>query len=281
MKISEYIKNIREQKHPLKFVIAKILMRLKISHILKIKLKHHVLRFYPTFLSRVLWIDNKHDHSGSTTEDFIWDYLQPENIFIDIGANIGTTTLEASIKVGSKGKCYSFEPNPKIFKYLKGNISLNRCKNVSLFNMALGDKNGFCCFSDIYTDESNSVQPNSTGLQVPMSRLDDVVIDESKIDLIKIDVLGYEKFVLLGAKKTLKNTSCIHFPAIENLYKKYNYDYKEVFNIFIENGFILCTILKPKILMVLSSDFKPKIGDYLAIKNLNDFLSRTNYKLEE
>ena len=47
----------------------------------------------------------------------MWKYLRAGDIFIDIGANIGTVTLEASKKIGDNGKIFSFEANPKIFGF--------------------------------------------------------------------------------------------------------------------------------------------------------------------
>ena len=158
MKILDYLNTIQKQEKPLKFLISKILIRLKLSHLFNFKYKHHVLKFYPTFLSRVLWVNPQHSHSGDEAENFIWNYLKKNDIFIDIGANIGTTTLEASKKIGVDGKIFSFEPNPRIFKFLQKNILLNKCKNIELFNFALGSKPTNVYFSDIYTDESNSVQ---------------------------------------------------------------------------------------------------------------------------
>ena len=279
LKISEYFNTIQKQEKPFKFLISKILIRLKLSHLFNFKYKHHVLKFYPTFLSRVLWINPQHSHSGDKTENFIWNYLRRDDVFIDIGANIGTTTLEASKKIGDDGKIFSFEPNPRIFEFLRQNILLNKCKNVKLFNFALGSKPTDKYFSDIYTDESNSVQEDNIGIKVKMKTLDEIIPKEIKIDLIKIDVIGYEKFVFLGARKILENTLCIHFPAIAKLYKKYNYNYKEIFNLLKQHGFIVCTVFTPNILTVLPDDFEPKIGDYIAIKNIDEFLERSNYKL--
>jgi len=148
-----------------------------------------------------------------------------------------------------------------------------------LFNFALGSKSTDKYFSDIYTDESNSVQEDNIGIKVKMKTLDEIIPKEIKIDLIKIDVIGYEKFVFLGARKILENTLCIHFPAIANLYKKYNYNYKEIFDLLKQHGFIVCTVFTPNILTVLPDDFEPKIGDYIAIKNIDEFLERSDYKL--
>ena len=280
MKILDYLNTIQKQEKPLKFFVSKILIRLKLSHLFNFKYKHHILKFYPTFLSRVLWINPQRSHSGDEAENFIWNYLKKDDVFIDIGANIGTTTLEASKKIGSNGKIFSFEPNPRIFKFLQGNILLNKCKNVELFNFALGSESTNIYFSDIYTDESNSVQQNNNGIKVKMKTLDEVIPKEIKIDLIKIDTgSGYEKFVFLGATKILKNTLCINFPAITTLCKKYNYDSKEIFDLLKQQKFTVCAIFTPNILTVLPDDFEPKSGDYIAIKNIDEFLERSNYKL--
>ena len=75
------------------------------------------MKFYPSYLSRILWVDPNHGHSGSEVENFVWKYLRAGDIFIDIGANIGTVTLEASKKIGDNGKIFSFEANPKIFGF--------------------------------------------------------------------------------------------------------------------------------------------------------------------
>ena len=280
MKILAYLNTIQKQEKPFKFLTAKILMRLKLSHLFNFKYKHHILKFYPTFLSRVLWINPQHSHSGDEAENFIWNYLRKDDVFIDIGANIGTATLEASKKIGDDGKIFSFEPNPRIFEFLRQNILLNKCKNVKLFNFALGSKSTDKYFSDIYTDESNSVQEDNIGIKVKMKTLDEVIPKEIKIDLIKIDTgSGYEKFVFLGATKILKNTLCINFPAIATLCKKYNYDSKEIFNILKLQKFIVCAIFTPNILTVLPDNFEPESGDYIAIKNIDEFLKRSNYKL--
>ena len=238
-----------------------------------------MLKFYPTFLSRVLWVDPVHSHSGDEAENFIWNYLNKDDIFIDVGANIGTTTLEAAKKIGNGGKIFSFEPHPTIFKFLKGNILLNKCKNVELFNFAIGSKSANIYFSDNYTDESNSVQSDEIGIKIKMKTLDEIIPKEFKIDLMKIDTgSGYEKFVFLGAREILKNTSCINFPAIASLCKKQNYEPKDIFDILKQNGFTVCAVFKPNILTVLPEDYKPESGDYIAIKNVDDFLKRNNYK---
>ena len=276
MKFQEYFKTVQKQEKPLKFIISKILIRLKISHYFSFKHKHHNLKFYPSFLSRILWVDPSHGHSGTEAENFVWAYLKTDDIFVDIGANIGTVTLEASKKIGNSGKIFSFEPHSKIFEFLKGNVQHNNCKNIKLYDFALGEKHSEIYFSDELTDEHNAIQHEKNGTLVQMRTLDEIIPNDLKIDLMKIDVLGYEKFVLLGAEKTLKNTTCIHFPAIEIFYKKYGYIYKDVFDILKNHGFLIHKILSDGTVKLLDDNYHPKIGDYVAIRNLEQFLERIN-----
>ena len=279
LKISQYIETTGKQKKPIKFIVSKILIRLKCSHVFSFKYKHHYLKFFPTYLSRILWVDPDYGHSGSKTEDFIWNYLEDGNIFVDVGANIGTTTLEASNKIGKGGKIYSFEANPKIFNFLKKNIMFNKSKNINIFNCAIGSESKRVFFSDVFADESNSVQNEESKLMVEMKTLDEIIPNDLKINLMKIDVLGYEKFVLLGAKKILNNITCIHFPAIAHFYKKYNYSYEQIFRYLRDYGFLICIINNNGFLEELPDEFKPEIGDYIAIKSGSEFLKYSKCKL--
>ena len=106
MKLQKYFRTIQQQDKPFKFIISKLLLRLKISQYFSFKHQHHYLKFYPSYLSRILWVDPQHGHSGTEVENFVWKYLKNNDTFVDIGANIGTVTLEASKKIGDKGKIF-------------------------------------------------------------------------------------------------------------------------------------------------------------------------------
>ena len=273
----------KNQKHPIKFLIAKILVRLKICKFLKINLKHYVLRFYPTSLSLALWIDSDYQHVANY---FFADYLQTGDKVIDIGANVGTVTLECSTKVDVTGKVYSIEAHPIIFNYLCGNIHLNHLNNIKTYNVALGSNDDTVSFSNIRSDDLNSVVQNGDGIKVQLRCLDDLGINEPEIDLIKIDVLGYEKFVLAGADKILNKTKCVHFPAIERDFNKYGYSYTDVFEIFKKHGFQLFKLFDEKTISAIpyehnSIDMKELSIDILAIRDLENFLNRTGFKLKK
>ena len=140
---------------------------------------------------------------------FLKSILKPGDVFIDIGANIGLFSLIASNIVGEDGLVYAYEPTPKIFSRLERNILLNKYKNVKIKNIGLSDKkgtlnlqvsqNGFDAWNTFATAENNKFQES---IPVTVSTIDDEFrdIEKDKIKFIKIDVEGWEKFVLLGGK---------------------------------------------------------------------------------
>src|SRR5262245_38016444 len=54
---------------------------------------------------------------------FVLHFLRPNDLFVDVGANIGSYTILASAAVGAN--CISFEPNPKAWEWLCKNVNLN------------------------------------------------------------------------------------------------------------------------------------------------------------
>ena len=199
---------------------------------------------------------------------------------IDVGASIGTTTLASASCVSDKGKIYSIEPNPRIFKYLHGNIKLNNFKNIETFNVALGNKDDTIYFSDERSDDVNSINNSNVGIKVPIKSLDSLPINQSPISLLKIDAIGYEKFVLLGGQKTLEKTKCIHIAIIEKQLQQYGCKLNDIFDILLDNNFKLFEFSNEKLIPVTES-YTVHNATILAIQDIDDFLNRTKYKIDE
>ncbi|MGK4569300.1 FkbM family methyltransferase [Flavobacterium sp. 3HN19-14] len=148
--------------------------------------------------------------------DFLKELLREGDTFVDIGANVGLFSLHAAAIVGNSGSVISFEPSPETFKRLTENIHLNDFENIDARNIGLSDVAGQLAFhvSENGHDAWNSFA-NSDGkklqksIQVPVSTLDEELqhTEKSRIKLVKIDVEGWEKFVLLGGKKFLTDFS--------------------------------------------------------------------------
>lgn len=139
--------------------------------------------------------------------------LTQGDIFVDIGANIGLMTIKAALLVEEKGLVYAFEPEPSMFSRLEENVALNKLSNVRLRSIALGDQQ---TTQKIYRHAEKNIGTSSLIYnegaspiaQIEVRRLDDVIEREriGPIRLIKVDVEGFEKNVLKGARKLLTST---------------------------------------------------------------------------
>jgi len=138
-------------------------------------------------------------------------FLAPGMTVIDVGANVGYYTALAASRVGSKGRIFAIEPDARAFARLKKLISENHLP-VSAFNIGLGEKSGE---ENLYRspDSRNNtptmiahggLAPTAT---VSIRRLDDCM-DEwemTHVDLLKIDVEGWEPQVFRGASRALES----------------------------------------------------------------------------
>jgi len=276
MKIFRLIKSMEKREKPLKFLVGIFLIKLNVSYFFKIKMKDYFLSFYPTALSLTLWLDAK---ARNEDETFFESYLRKGDNVIDVGANIGSLTLKAASLI-KNGKVFAIEPHPQIYKYLVENIKLNNFDNIECFKIIAGNENQLQSFSDVKSDDQNSVRIDDEGIKLRQQKIDDFIDNELEFALIKIDVEGYEKFVILGAKNVLKKTKCVYFEASDKLYKNYQYTYQDIFTLLTSLGFTIFKIQENKIIKVTDS-YSPIGENLLAIKNTDEFLDRTKLTIIE
>lgn len=276
-KIKSYRLVLKNQYRPLKFIISRILMECGLSGFFTIYRNRYRIKFFPTAVSLTLWINSKERLDG---EIFLTKYLKVGDNVIDVGSNIGTLTLAAASIVGEKGKVLSIEPHPRTFKYLMKNIHLNPFKNILPLNVAVGEKGKYVNFSSKKSDDLNRVLKNTEGLKIPMVRLDEVVGGELKIALLKIDVEGYEKFVIVGADNIMRNVDCIYFESYEEHFKEYGYSTIDLILEIRRKGFEVYKILDDKI-EILEGDYKSMVCENLiAIRNIDEFIRRTGFQVK-
>jgi FkbM family methyltransferase len=134
--------------------------------------------------------------------DQIFQHAKPNSYVVDIGAHIGTFTLNLSHTVGYGGKVIAFEPQPKIFRELIMNMGLNGVTNVDYYFAAVGNKEGTIELSPLNPgNEAGTAISGGTGVKVDLITLDSLKLQN--VSLIKIDVEGMEDEVLDGARETI------------------------------------------------------------------------------
>jgi len=137
---------------------------------------------------------------------FVLHFLRPGDLFVDIGANIGSYSILAS---ATGAHTISFEPVPATFEALLDNLHLNRLEACAdARNQAVGRADGemeMIADQDT-TNQALRAEDRYAGktIRVPVVTLDGALRNKSP-KLIKIDVEGFETEVLAGAAKTLAN----------------------------------------------------------------------------
>jgi FkbM family methyltransferase len=189
---------------------------------------------------------------------------------LDIGANIGFHSLYFAELVGPNGIVTSFEPVPVNYRALSANIEINKAKNIISKNMALGSENE--TFS-IRADE-NSDNPGAYNLFDKEGNIaiecrigDEIVLKNERVDFIKIDVEGYESFVIKGLIQTItKHKPVIIFEYDRYYHKKTNLPEGHIFLMLGELGYTFQYILNNR-LQDITSFQEIKSANILACPN--------------
>ena len=136
--------------------------------------------------------------------------IAPGAVCLDIGANIGFWSNFLATKCKAK-TVIAIEPEPENFALLQYNVELNRNQSkVKRFNCAVGaEPSKLKLF--LSKDNAGDHQLYASGesresVEVDVKRVDDLVGDQ-KIDFIKMDVQGYEPFVLQGMTELFERNS--------------------------------------------------------------------------
>ena len=133
--------------------------------------------------------------------------LQTDDLFLDIGANVGSYSVLAASEVGAE--FHAFEPIPSTFEHLQANINENKESGKgTLWNYGLGDVRSKLEFTSQLDTVNHVALEGENGIYVEVLTLDEITF-ASKKRLVKIDVEGYEQFVLDGGQAFFKDTQAI------------------------------------------------------------------------
>lgn len=202
---------------------------------------------------------------------FLLHFLSKQDLFLDVGANIGSYTILASGAVGAETIC--FEPVPTSFQHLLDNIYLNRLNDrVKAFNVAVGGETGEL---EMMADQDTVNRVVSAGaysgltVKVPVVTVDGTLAGRVP-KLIKIDVEGYETEVLRGAKQTLANRE-LEAVLIElnGSGTALGFDEQAIRRYLIELGFTACSYDSlTRTLQAVSDKLKNNSDNTLFVRNI-------------
>jgi FkbM family methyltransferase len=169
---------------------------------------------------------------------FLLHFLRPNDLFVDIGANVGAYSILASAEI--KANTIAIEPIPSTFSILKQNISLNEMESkTKAFNIGVGSKNQKLFFTKSldtvnHVDYENRIDT----IEIEVKTLDYILLNEPSPTLLKIDVEGFETEVLLGSENTLKDKNLkAVIIELNGSGKKYSFDDIEIHMKFLNHGF--------------------------------------------
>jgi FkbM family methyltransferase len=134
-------------------------------------------------------------------------YLKPGMTVVDVGSNIGYYALLESRLVEPGGKVIAIEPVPQNVEQLQRNIRINGRTNVEIHQLAIADRNGTSPMYLSARSNWHSLLPTASSqtCEVAVSTLDDFLSDASlnSVDLIRMDVEGYEIKIIKGMRQVL------------------------------------------------------------------------------
>ena len=151
----------------------------------------------------------------------ILECVQDNSTVLDIGCHIGYYTFLIRQKLGLNGFIYAFDPNPYTFSVFIDNIVVNSYHNIYGFNLALSDTNSIsnlsipeydeglstiCEIDDIKTGEVVERYRNKKTVTTITKSLDSLFHSRKNLNvsLIKIDVEGFEEYVIKGGSEFIK-----------------------------------------------------------------------------
>jgi FkbM family methyltransferase len=222
------------------------------------------LRFYPSALSTSLWIDRG---DRSDDEQIMSRLLRAGDTMVDVGANIGNMALAAAAGVGPDGRVYAFEPHPRIFRFLQGNIQLNHRANVIPVMCAVGSEDATLTFTDVVSDDMNRISSEGSR-RVRQVALDSYLADVPKIRVLKVDVEGYELSVFEGASAVLNRTDYVHFESWEKHSAEFGHSSRDVWKRLWERDFDIWRLCEDRAESLLDLDSQPsdRCENLLAVR---------------
>lgn len=194
------------------------------------------------------------DRYERSTQDALGRLVVPGSAVLDVGANIGAMTLLLAKLVGPTGRVLAFEPTDYAFAKQQKNLSLNPdlAGRVTSYHCFLSAEDDSDVPTDIYSawplTGGERLHTKHLGQPMPTaaarSRKLDTVLREAGVDrvqLVKLDVDGFEVDVLRGAPELLKTKPVFVMELAPYCLDEHGSSLDEMLSFFRENGYSIHT----------------------------------------
>jgi FkbM family methyltransferase len=158
----------------------------------------------------------------TTVTGWLQRTLQPGQVFVDVGANIGYFTLLAGTLVGSGGQVVAIEAHPLLADLLRRNVVMNGMHGyITTWHRAAWDETTNLAFhlrerysanssvGSLGTEQLSYLYDEESVVEVEAARLDDLLDSIPRVDVIKVDVEGAELRAFHGLERTLRDNPAV------------------------------------------------------------------------
>lgn len=200
---------------------------------------------------------------------FLLHFLRKEDIFLDVGANMGHYTISTAGIAGNKVICV--EPLEVTFNRLREQIDLNGLSHiVTPHNCGVSNNAGTLYLSSDKGVMNQIVHENYPHAQSITVKTIDQLVGDNEIRCIKIDVEGYEFHALKGAKKVLNSASLqVVIVELNDSGKNYDITDDQVALLLTSKGFLPYRYIPAERSLSLLEDYDKTQFNTLFIKDLN------------
>ncbi|MEJ0000329.1 MAG: FkbM family methyltransferase [Verrucomicrobiota bacterium] len=190
--------------------------------------------------------------------------IKPGDRVLEVGCNIGFTTMLLSRLVGESGFVLGLDIVPENVILAQATVFLNRASNVRLLCMGVGEAQGEIGFSNQLNGQVDSASTS----RAPLTSCDDLDRQFGPFNVLKIDVEGYEGFVLKGAQGLLSRFPKLAIEIHGQRIAHYGTTVGELLHLFHAERYEGATFSQPEYRV---EDFRPERLRSDRIRNL--FLS--------
>jgi FkbM family methyltransferase len=198
-------------------------------YVINIKGAQVDFKFLVTDEESKVWYDNGNQLEGLEIR-MLLQHVKPDFHILEIGVHNGFyTALFTSLLHAQEGKYIGIEMMPACYAAILAQMKLNEAgPHFKILNAAAGNENTITTYADVASG-NGSVQANRQGIQIPMIKADELLEAlDNRIDLLKVDVEGFEAFVLQGAAALLAQTPHLQLEIHNNLLGNYGNSVQEV-----------------------------------------------------